>query len=316
MNETSLSDDLSIRTLTLTVRQQAYLIGHLSERVTALEKAASSPQDTLNRRLKALDEKANAGGLTCDESDERTWLVKRINLMPPTVGNAYTSPEGWEAKQKAVEANQADRLSGKIDAVVREIDKLDVRITALEGAKFLITTSSGYDELGEAHKYLDTLGVPRSEHPNARLCLQGRIDWLRHAPQISEDAKIGKAWREDSSLEKWFPFSAAELKNANEAISDAHRCLNTYQIPAASCLRDRIEHLRFAKLPKWRDAKSDPPTKPGHYIVHFVGAGRTTTLDFDGYYWVYCDTKTPLANPFIVALWQELPPPPQATEKA
>lgn len=106
MNETSLSDDLSIRTLTLTVRQQAYLIGHLSERVTALEKAASSPQDTLNRRLKALDEKANAGGLTCDESDERTWLVKRINQMtpPPTVGNAYTSPEGWEAKQKAVEA--------------------------------------------------------------------------------------------------------------------------------------------------------------------------------------------------------------------
>lgn len=40
----------------------------------------------------------------------------------------------------------------------------------------------------------------------------GHLEVLITAAEIkSQDAEIGKQWRENSSLEKWFPFTALEL---------------------------------------------------------------------------------------------------------
>lgn len=235
MNDTSLADEISIRDLQLSRRSQGNLIDDLQrasrehwdriqhqarqihdlmQRLERLEKR--EPQDALNRRLKALDEKAFTVGLTCEESDERTWLVKRISLMMglPTVGNAYTSHEGWDAKQKAVESK------------------------------------CGHDQ------------------------------------------------------------------HAQEEIRDAHRLLNTYQIPEASCLRERIEHLRFLKLPKWRDAKTDPPkADSGRFLTWQMGIHLVAfynRLDSPGRRWTINGNDCTSA----VTHWQELPAPPQATEKA
>jgi len=40
-------------------------------------------------------------------------------------------------------------------------------------------------------------------------------DEQRQTVQLMADAEIGRQWREDSSLEKWFPISAEMLKQAD-----------------------------------------------------------------------------------------------------
>lgn len=57
--------------------------------------------------------------------------------------------------------------------------------------------------------------------------------WLAARPQVNADAEVGARWRNNSSLEEWFPITAEKLKPLTKAqLSDVAR---TAQI--AFCLK-------------------------------------------------------------------------------
>lgn len=250
MNEISLSDEISIRNLQISVREQWNSIQSLAAHIDK--------------------------------------LTQRLNQMDPTgatVGNAYTTPEGWAEKQNAVEA---------------------------------------------------------------KCC--------GHNPQTIEDALVGKAWREDSSLEKWFPITAEELKNLRDhwpaifSPSDASdnpivenavkRIMNSLagghydqqhvimlkrihslghqgsEFPVdtiAAWVRQGVEYAveKSTAEPKWRDARTDPPTVNRTCLAWCASDRMLGIAVFNKASSVW--TAGEHSEVWPVTHWQELPAPPPPT---
>lgn len=227
---------------------------------------------------------------------------------------AFTTPEGWQ--QKAQAADEIALLNRKANALTAEIDKLERRIEALErqlGAEGVLGIISNLNAACNATaERVDVLGRRRPA-PTAP------SDQFEADTQAMEYIIIGKAWCEDSSLERWFPITADELKKANEEILRAHGYLDSLGVPRSehpnskSSLQGRIDCLHGThgrpNTSKWRDAKTDPPTQSGFYVVNFPEAG-TRGLEFDGWHWLYNDTGRPMGNPDITH-WHPLPAPPK-----
>lgn len=51
---------------------------------------------------------------------------------------------------------------------------------------------------------------------NKRIAAESKL--AEQASRVDEDAAIGRRWREDSSLETWFPYTAEELKTLRAKI--------------------------------------------------------------------------------------------------
>lgn len=60
---------------------------------------------------------------------------------------------------------------------------------------------------------------------------------------------------------------------------------------------------------QWRDAKTDPPNKPGEYIVMIEDAKKSTTLWYSGRDWA--DISAYKVTYYDVTHWMPLPEPPK-----
>lgn len=62
----------------------------------------------------------------------------------------------------------------------------------------------------------------------------------------TQDMRMGQAWRENSSLEKWFPFTAQELKERQEAMCEIVRILGHGCTGLSH--QEIVEHVRQLKI--------------------------------------------------------------------
>ena len=67
--------------------------------------------------------------------------------------------------------------------------------------------------------------------------------------QSTQDAAWGAAWRSDSSLEKWFPFTAEELEKLKQLNEEKFKTIEAYRKAASNDkweirqLKQRVEEL-------------------------------------------------------------------------
>lgn len=106
---------------------------------------------------------------------------------------------------------------------------------------------------------------------------------------------------------------AVRLIDANIFIRDLTAMKSMYD---AITLDGMIKALKEAPTidpeslrPQWRDAKTDPPNKPGEYIVMIKGGASSTTLLYGGEKWF--EELDDEAILYHVTHWMPLPEPPK-----